>query len=299
MEGLLCFFLRWPWRKKPNEILKIRLNSLFAVWSIWSYGDLLCRCWWSYDDHMIIWSSDMFRSYMNISGFPQWSIWSIVIELSCSCRLTDEHFFQFCHRKKDLKGLKKTPIIWRSRGTRHPTLKGNVSWNWGKTSFPVWLISEPPSSPFHSILPDFGVFLRYVLSQSVTGPTVFETKSFTSPVILQVSFGCDLFEFRSSGISNLDLFFSHYLEAPKEVLTATTVATRCMPPLPCPWLGWGACSPMWCLTQQLSALAFRTGRKAWNCCNGCSLRPMAIVPFVATSGKIMVKSDWEIGVVSK
>ena len=56
---------------------------------------------------------------------------------------------------------------------------------------------------------------------------------------------------------------------------------------------------MWCLTQQLSALAFRTGRKAWNCCNGCSLRPMAIVPFVATSGKIMVKSDWEIGVVSK
>lgn len=155
---------------------------------IWSYGLQICS------DH-------------NISGFPQWSIWSIVFELSCPCRLTDEHFFQFCHRKKDLKGLKKPPI-WRSRGTWHPTLKGNVSWNWGKTSFPVWLISEPPSSPFHSILPDFGVFLRYVLSQSVTGPTVFETKSFTSPVILQVSFGCDLFEFRSSGISNLDLFFS-------------------------------------------------------------------------------------------
>ena len=62
MEGFLCFFLRWPWREKTNEILKIRLNSLFAVWSIWSYGDLLCRRWWSYDDHMIIWSSDMFRS---------------------------------------------------------------------------------------------------------------------------------------------------------------------------------------------------------------------------------------------
>lgn len=60
--GIFVFFSSVTLKKKTNEILKIRLNSLFAVWSIWSYGDLLWRRWWSYDDHMIIWSSDMFRS---------------------------------------------------------------------------------------------------------------------------------------------------------------------------------------------------------------------------------------------
>lgn len=205
--GIFCvFFFGDPEQKPRPGILKIRLSHLFffaqsddsspepqTSQSFHSLKHMIfCEKTVKRYDHMVL--NHIFLNYMKSRCW--WSYDHMVFRY---VQIIYEHFWFSamqhminCHWTFVFMPFDRWTLFWQMNTERaEKTTNMEISWNltsniegqclWElrENLVPSLTISEPPSSPLHSILPDFGVFLRYVLSQSVTGPTVFEEFHFT------------------------------------------------------------------------------------------------------------------------